>query len=123
MSRNVIQEQFKELMKRDYKVPRLVDLSSFHMDTVPESMKPNHINLREVLSDVIHEMEMLQSERNYLMDIVRYFTHSPNGHSPSFEYMNNPAKQEFMNDIAARFPKEKWWEFYPKDSQTKGDEK
>lgn len=100
LQKNVNVEQIRELIRRNYRVPRYFEVD---IDSDP-SLMPEYISLRDVLEPVLIDYLKAKKREAYLIEVVKYFL------SPGclYSYRDNATKQNIINEIAEVIPDVKW---------------
>lgn len=107
-------KQINELIRRNYRVPRFIDIS---IDS-PAHMMPEHIELKSVLLPLLKEHEKLLRQRHYLVDILSCAL----GPGWTYPYWDNPRKQKLIDEISAAIPEFRWPIMYEiKDQPERGE--
>lgn len=101
-------KQVTELIRRNYQVPVFAEVT---INSDPSFHAP-HISLKDVMLPILKDYETAKKREAYLIDIVNYFV----GRGVMFTYLDNPAKQKFVNEIREVIPEIIDVRHYPPDS-------
>lgn len=99
-------KQLNELIRQDYRVPRLAPIS-FTDD--PPTFVPDHISIKDCVMPLIRDYEIAKKREAYCIDVILYLV----GRGCLFPYQDNLKKQEFMNDLHNALPEVRFPVYYP----------